>query len=132
MKLLSVLFATAIGIGMLCAPASADDVKPGKCFSMRDFNGWKSPDPRTIYIRVGTNSFYRLDLSAPCSRLQQPGIHLITKTRGSDQMCNGIDWELSVADTATIGGGFRQACIVKDQTPLSAAEVAAIPKKFKP
>ncbi|HWA30612.1 MAG TPA: DUF6491 family protein [Rhizomicrobium sp.] len=127
--------AAVVGLSMLGAPAFADTVPPtpNKCFSMRDMENWKAPDARTIYIRVNINRFYRLDLAAPCQSLLQPNTHLVTKTRGSDQVCNGIDWDLAVSDTiGEPGRGFRQACIVKTQTPLTAAEVAAIPKKFKP
>jgi hypothetical protein len=79
--------------------------------------------------------FYRLDLSAPCQALMFPSAYLITKWRGTGQVCSGIDWDLKVAES--IGGGFhdggvREACIVKTQTPMSPAEVAAIPKKYKP
>ena len=106
-----------------------------RCFSMRDFENWKAPDAQTIYIRVGLSRYYRLDLSAPCQTLKSVSSHLITKTRGSDQVCSGIDWDLAVSDsTGPIGShtGFKQTCIVKTQTPLSPAEVSAIPKEFKP
>jgi hypothetical protein len=127
--------AAATGLALLSAPAFAQNgAPPGRCFSMHEFNGWKAPDARTIYIRVGASEFYRLDLAAPCQSLLYPDSHLITKVRGSDQVCSGIDWDLSVSDSSGMTGhaGFKEACIVKTQTPLSAAEVAQIPKKFKP
>ncbi len=138
MKFSSLVIPVVLGLTMLSVPALADnsDAPPSRCFSMRDFENWKSPDARTIYIRVGVNRYYRLDLSAPCQALKMIGSHLITKSRGSDQVCSGLDWDLSVSDATGFqrggGGGFREACIVKTQTPLSAADVAAIPKKFKP
>jgi hypothetical protein len=134
MKHVPFIFSALLGLTILSAPALADDMgKPGRCFSMTQFENWKAPDARTIYIRVDINRYYRLDLSAPCQALLLPDSHLITKTRGSDQVCDGLDWDLSVADSTTVGGGgFREACIVKTQTPLSPAEVAAIPRKFKP
>src|ERR1700744_3320480 len=120
-----------LGVSLLSAPAFADDNmnQPApRCFSMRDFENWKAPDAKTLYIRVGVTRFYRLDLSAPCTQLTYAGSHLITKTRGSDQVCSGLDWDLSVSDSSGLGigragGGFRQARIVKTQTPLSAAAV---------
>lgn len=136
MKFSMLIFSAAMGLTVLSAPAFAEDMaRPApRCFSMQEFQGWKAPDARTIYIRVGVNDFYRLDLSAPCQSLLYPDSHLITKVRGSDQVCSGVDWDLSVSDSSgmTRGAGFKEACIVKTQTPLSPAEVAQIPKKFKP
>jgi hypothetical protein len=141
MKISPLMFCALLGMTALSVPALADDMskapdmaKPSSCFSMRDFESWKSPDARTIYIRVGMDRFYRLDLSAPCQELQMINSHLITKTRGSDQVCSGLDWDLAVSDsTGALGhDGFKEACIVKTQTPLSPAEVAQIPKKFRP
>jgi hypothetical protein len=100
---------------------------------MRDFQNWKAPDARALYIRVSVNNFYRLDLSGPCTGLMWPGSHLITKTRGSDRVCGAIDWDLAVSDSTGLRGhGMVDHCIVKTMTPLTAAEVSAIPPKFKP
>jgi hypothetical protein len=122
----------ALGAVMMAMPATAQPAN--SCFYMRDFQNWKAPDTKTIYIRVNTDRFYRLDLAAECSMLRQPGIHLITKTRGSDNVCDALDWDLSVSDSTGFNrmGGARQACIVKKMTPLSDADVTAIPKGFKP
>jgi hypothetical protein len=137
MKFSSLMCSALLGLTMASVPALADDMgaRPARCFSMRDFNGWKAPDTRTLYIRAGVNQYYRLDLAATCSLLAAPDAHLVTKTVGSDQVCTGLDWQLYVSDSTSLGighDGFKQACIVKTQTPLSSEEVAAIPKKFKP
>jgi hypothetical protein len=134
MKFSTLLFSALIGATIASAPALADDARtPTRCFRMTDFQSWKAPDAKTIYIRVSLHDYYRLDLSAPCQALLYPSSHLITKTRGPDQVCSGVDWDLAVSDSSGLGsGGFREACIVKTQTPLSPADVAAIPKKFKP
>jgi Family of unknown function (DUF6491) len=102
---------------------------PPQCFFVRNFQSWKAPDVKTIYIRVNVNQFYRLDLASSCSGLRYPGAHLITEWRGSSSVCQGIDWDLRVAQSYPSG---RQACIVKTQTPLTPAEAAAIPRKFRP
>ena len=138
MKVLPLLCSAFLGMAAFGAPAFADNPnEPApRCFSMHDFQSWKAPDARTIFIRVDINHYYRLDLAAPCQSLKMIDAHLITKVRGSDQVCDGLDWDLSVADSSGFGinghRGFKQACIVKTQTPLSPAEVAQIPAKFKP
>lgn len=120
----------ALGAAMFAVPATA---QPPKCFSLRDYENWKAPDARTIYIKVSVNHYYRLDLSSDCVGLKWPGVHLVTKARGSDQICDALDWDIS-ASTRQFGqpGGMEMRCIVKKMTPLSDADVAAIPPGFKP
>jgi hypothetical protein len=101
-----------------------------KCFSMRDFSGWRAPDDKTIYVRALASQYYRLDLSTECPMLTSPGVHLITKTRGSDQVCSGVDWDLAVSQDTI--GHIASHCIVKTMTPLTKEEADAIPKKYKP
>jgi hypothetical protein len=120
-----------LALASVTSAALADPPPAGKsCFFINQFEQWKAPDNKTIYIRVNTNRFYRLDLSAACQPLTYPGAFLITKTRGPSTVCSAIDWDLSVAQNGQ--PGFRSPCIVKTMTPLTADEVAAIPKKFKP
>lgn len=110
-------------------PALAADAARS-CFPMHQFQGWRAPDARTVYIRVGQTRVFRLDLSASCQALTFPGSHLVTQTRGSDQMCSGLDWDLAVSrDTP---GSIPEHCIVKTQTELTKAEADAIPKEFQP
>jgi hypothetical protein len=131
-SIFSVLAFSAISFGSLSAiadPAPQPPGTPPQCFFVQNFQTWKAPDPKTIYIRVGVNQFYRLDLAGSCYALTYPNSHLITQWRGPSTACNGVDWDLKVSQ------GFPsapEACIVKSQTPLTPAQVAAIPRKFKP
>jgi hypothetical protein len=110
----------------LTAPAGAAE---RSCFVTQNFRGWKAPDDRTIYIRVGVNSFYRLDLANRCSALHAIDPFLVTRWRGSNFVCSPLDWDLRVSRGTGMPG---EACIVKAMTRLSADEAAAIPRKFKP
>jgi hypothetical protein len=112
-------------------PASAQQASapPDRCFRIEQFQSWRAPDARTIYIRVLFDKFYRLDLAGVCPALKTPGSRLITHTRGPDLVCEPIDWDLRVSDGMS---GFTEPCIVKTMTPLAPAEVSAIPKGFKP
>jgi hypothetical protein len=100
------------------------------CFYINQFQGWKAPDAKTIIIRVNLHDYYRLDLSAECHLLVVPTSHLITHTRGPDTVCSAIDWYLSVAESGM--GSIPEPCIVKTMTPLTPADVAALPPKFRP
>jgi hypothetical protein len=127
--IMKTMILAALGAVMMAMPATAQPT----CFSMRDFQTWKAPDARTIYIKVSMNHYYRLDLSAPCAGLKWVGVHLVTKSRGSDQVCDALDWDIT-ASTKTFGqpGGMQMKCIVKKMTPMTDAEMAALPKGSKP
>lgn len=121
----------AIG-GFAGSAALADPAKPppstANCFSASDWQGWKSPSPSVIYIRVRMHDVYQLDLSGGSSDLDWPDMHLITKFVGTDWVCSPADLELYVADDH----GFREPLIVKAITKLTPEEIAAIPPKFRP
>jgi len=120
--------AVVAAIALAAAPAAA--AEPGRsCFATTNFQNWKAPDERTIYIRVSGNSFYRLDLANRCSALRGFDPVLITRWRGSNWVCNAIDWDLKVSRGT---GSPGEACIVRAMTRLTAEEAAAIPRKFKP
>lgn len=122
------LIASVVVFGA-AALAGPDTSSSSQCFFSRNFEGWKAPDAKTIYIRVNMHDYYRLDLGATCPSLLWPSVHLITKWRGSDSVCSAVDWDLQVAQT---GSGIATPCIVKKMTKLSPAEAAEIPAKFKP
>jgi len=122
--------AAVIALGLIgCVRADAQPAQ-NACFPITEFRGWKAPDTRTIFIRVGLDRVYRLDLANTCSLLATPNSHLITKTRGPDLVCSAIDWDLSVSEPPP--GNIPEPCIVKKMTPLSPEEAAAIPPKFRP
>jgi len=125
------LLATLL-IGLAAAPmlgATAASAAPAQCFYSNDWSGWKAtPDSKSIYIRVGMNRIYRLDLANACPSLQAPSARLITTMRGSSSICSALDLDLSVSD----GAGFKVPCIVSNITPLSAAEASALPKSMRP
>lgn len=126
--LLSVIGIAAFSASAMAQPAGKDNPKPS-CFYFNRMENWKAPNPKTIYIRVGSKRYYRLDLAGACYSLRSPGAFLITKIRGPHTICSAIDWDLHVA---TSWDDIPQACIVKKMTELSPKEVAALPKNAKP
>ncbi|HTK35230.1 MAG TPA: DUF6491 family protein [Caulobacteraceae bacterium] len=122
---LTLLAAAAI----LPAAASAQPAKPQarQCFLSRDWRGWKAIDDKSMYIRTGLNQIYRIDFSAGCPGLTSPNAHLITTSR-SDNICSALDLDIKVSDLQ----GFSTPCIASKLSRLTAAEMAAIPKKLAP
>jgi hypothetical protein len=126
--------ATLIGLALpaLAQPTPAKPpAKSDQCFSMRNFESWRAVDSKTMYVRARISDIYRVDMVGECPELTYPDAHLITVTRGSDQVCGPLDWDLKVADG--VGpGSFATPCLVKSQTRLTPEEAKAIPKKFQP
>lgn len=109
------------------ALAAADSPRT-PCFYITQWQGWKAPDPNTLYLGVNLHDVYRVDLSAGSPQLLWPDARLISLVRGPNSICSAIDLQLSVSDT----NGFRQPLIARKLTKLTPEEVAAIPKKFRP
>jgi hypothetical protein len=134
MRILSAT-ALALTLGASTTSALADEpaastvpAKPS-CFYIHDIESWKAaPDTKTMYIRVRSNRFYRIGLANRCSMLRGPDSYLVTTSIGSDFVCRPIDWQLKVAQRPMGAMG----CIVHDITPMTPAEVAALPKKSHP
>ncbi len=129
------LIAELLGAVSLCAtlPVLAQAPLPpaarNSCFYANEFQAWKAPDARTIYVRVNLHQYYRLDLASECASLLWPDTHLITHVRGSNAYCSAVDWDLQVAQGFH---GAAEPCLVETMTELSPAEAAAIPAKFRP
>ena len=104
--------------------------KPTPCFSIRDWQGWKADGDQTLYLKVRMHDIYRVDLADKESFLNAPNMHLITKSYGSDMICNAIDLDLKIADN--VGPQFATRLFVKSITKLTPEEAAALPDKVKP
>jgi hypothetical protein len=130
------LMTAAILAGLLAAalPAMSQPVapagKPSGCFFSPEFQSWKAPDDRTIYLKVRPNRFFRLDLAGECAPLRWPGSHLIMHERGSDTICTAVDWDLQVEESSP--GSIPEPCIVKTMTELTPDQAAALPKGARP
>jgi len=135
---LALLAALVLTVPALAQSTPAPSPKSAKaapaenqCFLINQFEDWRAPNDKMMYIRVNLDEYFRIDMSGECPELTYPDPHLITVWRGTNEVCGPLDWDLKVAD-GTGPGSFSVPCIVKAQTRLTPAEVAAIPKKYKP
>lgn len=127
MKLGILLAAAALGVA---GAAYADrPAAKGKttCFFSRNWNGWRSPDGKTIYLRVNVRDIYKVDLAGGSQLLTWPDSHLIQDVRGPDSVCYPIDLDLKVANDHIV-----EPLFVKAITKLTPEQVAALPKKDLP
>ncbi|MEO8925589.1 MAG: hypothetical protein ABI306_00360 [Caulobacteraceae bacterium] len=97
------------------------------CFFITEWQGWSSPSPTVVYLRVNSG-VYRVDLSVGSDRLRSPGMHLVSKLNDNSSICNPLDLDLAVADEM----GIQEPLIAKAITKLTPDEIAAIPHKFRP
>lgn len=120
-------------LGLWSGPAAAQAAAPSHaaprpCFFIHEWQGWKSPSPTVLYLRINRRDVYRVDLTSGSPSLQRSDMHLISESRGSDIICSALDLQLSLSDTQ----GFREPLIVKALTRLNPEEVAAIPRRSLP
>jgi hypothetical protein len=115
---------------MSCAaatPATSSDPATD-CFLDNQWHGWTAPSPDVLYLGVNLHDVYKAQLSLGAPELQWPQMQVVSEIRGGYSICGPVDLELSVTD----GHGYRKRLIVTSLTKLSPAEVAAIPRKFRP
>jgi hypothetical protein len=110
------------------ANTAAASKRPSQCFQSNDWRGWRAADEKTVYFNVNLHEIYKVQMANACPELLDPTAHLVNIVRGSSMICSPVDLDLKVADDM----GFSTPCIVDKITPMTPAEAAAIPKKFRP
>lgn len=131
LRLALILFGLGVATAIATHAQDTRAVKSSKpdCFLSHDWSGWKAtPDSKAMYIRVGGNRLYRLDMAQACPSLNGIGMYLVTRTRGSSWICHPLDLDLKVSD----GHGFKTACIVSGITRLSPEAAKALPRNQQP
>ena len=132
-RLLTLSAIALLAAAALAPVANAEERPPaGKdnCFYLRDWEGWKSPSPNVIYLRVGADRIYRFDLADNSPQLSYADARLVNGHQYSPWICSPQDLFLTL--TLVNQPGFAEHLFVRSITRLSPDEVAAIPAKFRP
>jgi hypothetical protein len=109
-------------------PAAATERVTPACFRSHDILSHTLADDKTIYINVNNRDYYRVTTEGNCFAGATSSDPLLMRSPpGTSYVCKPIDMDLGV-----IKGGFAQHCIVGSITPMSRAEVAALPRRLKP
>lgn len=115
--------------------ASADryatdaSARAGACFRLSQMRNHTIADDQTLYVSAGSRDVYRLDMSGACLAGATGSDPLIIKpTASTDLICKPLDLDLRVR----VGPGMASPCIIRAITPLTPAEVAALPPKLRP
>ncbi|MGI8841348.1 MAG: DUF6491 family protein [Caulobacteraceae bacterium] len=112
---------------LAAAPVVAASGPTRDCFYITAWQGWKSPSPTVIYLKVNSD-IYQIDLSVGSAKLSFPAMHLTSRVRDTSSICGPLDLDLEIADTQ----GNREPLIAKSITKLTPDEIAAIPPKYRP
>lgn len=111
-------------------PAVAAASKTGNaCFYSRNADGFSAKGDRTVYLRAGMRDVYELTLFAPCLDIDWAQHIALKSQTGSDFICEGSNAPYEIFSPSATGA---QRCQVSAVRKLTAAEVAAMPKKDRP
>lgn len=115
------------------APAFATDASaaaPSACFRTRDIRNHTIADSRTLYIGTDRDQVLRFDMAGACLSTAGPNDPLVISRVGgaSDVVCRPLEIDLAVKTP----GLAPMPCIIDAMTPLTPAEVAALPSKLRP
>jgi hypothetical protein len=121
--------APAPGAYAVPAAAVAPDRLPGGCFRSHDIRAHSiANDGHTLYLDVEGRGVYRVTTNGACLAGAVSSDPLVMKQPpGSEYICRPMDLDVSVSK-----GGFPSPCIVDSITPMSPAEVAALPRRLRP
>ena len=118
--------------GQVAQAGPAGPAKPASsCFFTRDIRNHTISGNSTLYLNVLGRSTYRVEMSGACFAGATSSDPLVIRNPpGSNQVCRPIDFDVGVH----VGGhgGMTTRCIVKSITPMTPAEVAALPKRLRP
>ncbi len=117
-----------------CAPtmaypaggAMAQAPQGRECFFTRNVNGFSAPDDDTLYVRVGVNDVYELQMFSPCPDMDWANRLAIVSRTGST-ICRGTD--ATIISPGPLG---EQRCLVRSVRKLTEAEAAALPAGRRP
>jgi hypothetical protein len=108
-------------------PAAAQASSGGRnCFNVSQINGWRAGDRGTVYVRVGVNRVFRMQLLGPCPDVnwsERIGI----EASPTSWICSGLN--ATIIAPSRIG---RRRCPVTGIQELTPAEIAAMPPRHRP
>ncbi len=111
------------------APPSGARLPSGQCIRSREIRNHTVADARTLLLDVGGKATYRVTMYGACLAGAISSDPIITRNPpGSDIICRPLDMDIGISK----GGDFESRCIVESIVKMSAAEVAALPRKLRP
>jgi hypothetical protein len=124
---LAAALAALTASGAMAPAALAKAPAPHRdCFWTRDVNNFAAADEHTVNVKVGVRDVYQMEMFGSCPDVDwNQRIALVS--RGTSMICSGLDAE--IITHSPIG---PQRCPVRNIHKLTAAEIAALPKRARP
>jgi hypothetical protein len=98
-----------------------------QCFYSSNINNFTTEADRIVYIRVGVNDVYRLDLMTECPELGFRYTVQFTRADRGSSICSPVDLTISYRQN-----GAQRICPVIDMHKLTPEQIAALPKRLRP
>lgn len=117
----------ALSVTMVLAVAAAVQAWADPCFLQRNVNGFTAPNDRTLYVRVGVDEIWRLDLANECTGLSFRQALALQGSPTGPWICSPLDATVRFREP-----GMSQRCPVSSIHKLTPREAAALPKKDRP
>mgnify|MGYP001039999279 CR=1 FL=1 len=118
----AIAIAALVPLAAQAKPASSDRA----CFHASNVSGFRAPDDKTVYVRVGVRDIYQMQMLGACPDInwaEKIGI----RTQGSEWICSGMDANL--ISPSPIG---PHRCAVRALRKLTPEEAKALPPKSRP
>jgi hypothetical protein len=111
------------------SPEAKPVTRASNCFASNHWESWTAgPSGDTLYLRVNLKDYYQVDLTPGSHVVKRGNEFLVNHVRGSSWICSALDLDLQLSDNL----GFRQPLIARSMRKMTAEEVAALPKKYRP
>jgi hypothetical protein len=108
-------------------PAAAQASTGGRsCFNVSQINGWRAGDRGVVYVRVGVNRVFRMQLLGPCPDVNWTE-RIAIEAGPTSWICSGLN--ATIIAPSRIG---PRRCPVTDLRELTPAEIAALPPRHRP
>jgi hypothetical protein len=113
----------AVGLPTADAQPSGPAGGPSSCFYLNQVDQVRADGDRTIYARVSGRRYYRIDLQSACPGLEGNSTPPVMSAEPTGQVCGPMNLNIRVEGSM---------CTPRSITPLTDADVAALPKSVRP
>lgn len=120
------LSALALAAALALPAGAAQAQQSRQCFVLRNMDGTRAADSRTLYAKV-SRDIWRFDMSGACLSTASSDGLIVKPLGGRATVCGPLDLDISGRN-----GGITTPCIIKSLTKLTPEEAAALPTNARP
>jgi hypothetical protein len=122
---LTALACLAAETSAVAQPASQSGAAK-QCFRTSDIDNSVQASQTQLNLKTRDNRYFQIQTKGVC--FVSPNVDpYVLNVHGSDQICDPIDVDLSAGPA-----GFKTPCLIDKITPMTKAQIMALPKKQQP